>query len=126
MDGYSRAGDGPVAGEHVVGAAFVGGLAVGHRADDGDLVGDLGGFLQVLAELDARDRGVDGAEGAAVFGGGEGFRVEGFLVGHAAGQEDVDDALATPFVGVVDFLVAAGLGAQELGQVSPRPPIRPT
>ena len=51
-EGEGRAG--PVAGEHVVRAALVGGLAVRHRADDGDLVGDLGGLGEALAELTRR------------------------------------------------------------------------
>ena len=116
MDGYSSAGRRAVAGEHVVRAALVGGLAVGHRADERDLVGDLRGFLHELAELDAGDFRVDGSERPAVFGGGEGLGIEGFLVGEAAGEEDVDDALGDGVVLAVGLGVAERLVAEELRQ----------
>ena len=51
MLGYCERRAGAVAREHVVRAALVGRLAVRHRADDRQLVGDLGGLRQRLAEL---------------------------------------------------------------------------
>ena len=84
---------GPVAGEHVVRAALVGGLAVRHRAADGDLVGDLGRVLEQFVEEHAVELGRDRAQLAAVLDRGERLGIEGVLMGHAAGQEDVDDRL---------------------------------
>jgi hypothetical protein len=107
---------GAVAGEHVVGAALVGGLAVRHAADHGDLVGDVCRFLHELAELDAGDLRIDGSERAAVFGGCEGFRIEGFLVGEAAGEEDVDHAFRDGRVFRELLHRRAGAGAEELRQ----------
>jgi hypothetical protein len=107
---------GAVAREHVVGAAFVGGFAMGHAADDHEFVGDLGRILPEFTELDAFDIGIDGTEGPAVFGRGEGFRVEAFLVGHAAGKEDVDDAFRFSFDGVVVLEVGTRLHAEEVSK----------
>ena len=60
---------GTVAGEHIVGSAFVGGFAVSHRTTYGDFVRNLRGMLEVFAEMDAWDLGFDALERAAVLEG---------------------------------------------------------
>lgn len=89
--GILQGGGGAVAGEHVVGAALVGCFSVSHRADDGELVGNFGKLRDFFAKADSGESCLDGAEGAAIFGGGVGLRIEGLLMSHAAGEEDVDD-----------------------------------
>ena len=80
-----------VAGEHVVRAALVRRFAVRHRADDGELVGDLRGFFEILRELHAGDRRVHGAERPAIFDRREVLRIPSFLMRAAAGEIDVDE-----------------------------------
>ncbi len=81
-----------IAGEHVVRAALVGGLAVRHRAADRDLVRNLGGVLQMFVDPHAGDVRFNAAEWAAIFDGGEWLGIPAFLVRHATGHENVNDA----------------------------------
>ena len=46
-----------------------------------------------FAKADAGKSGLDGAKGAAILGRGVGLGVERFLMGHPAGEENVDDRL---------------------------------
>ena len=94
---------GAVAGEHVVRAALVGCLAVGHRAADGDLVRDLGGLFERLAEAHPRKLGGDVPAWPAILERGVRLGVERLLVCHAAGQENMDDRLGLPFLAFVVF-----------------------
>ena len=89
----------PIAREHVVRAALVGRLAVGHRAADREFVGDLGRMREQFTKSYAGQNRVDAAQGAAVFDRRVGLGVERFLVGVAAGQVDVDDRLGDAFLG---------------------------
>ena len=84
-------GGGRVAGVEVVGSLLVVGDLADDGADDGELVGDFGEAGEVFAE-DLAGFGFHDAEAAAVFGGGLGLGVPGFLLGHAAGKVEVDDA----------------------------------
>jgi hypothetical protein len=86
-------------------AALVGGLAVGHRADDGQVIGDLRGVLEELRKLHAGNGGIHRAERPAVFDRGERLGVPGFLMGAAAGQEDVNQILR----GCLDWRGCSGL-----------------
>ena len=103
-----------VTGEHVVSSAFVGGLSVGHRADDRDFVSDFRALLHVLGELHAGDVRVDGAERSAVLDWGERLRVPHFLVGCSTGQVDVNDGVC-----LRDELLFSGFCA-ELHEVAQR------
>ena len=69
----------------------MGGLTVGHGPADGDLVGDPGGLLEVLAQLHPFDLGIDPAHLTPVVNGSQWLGIEGVLVGHATGQEDVNE-----------------------------------
>lgn len=69
--------------------------------------------------MHAGDLRVDGAEGAAVFGRGEGLGIEGFLVRDAAGEENVDDALGDGFVRAVSFRGSCGACAEKLREGKP-------
>ncbi len=89
LDGRALA----VAGVHRVGGPAVVRFLAGDRADDRQLVGDLGELPEVLVEDDAGQLRLGDAERAAVLQRGVGLRVPRFLVGHAAGQDDLDDAL---------------------------------
>ncbi len=80
------------------------GDAAGDGTDDGDLVGDGGGFCEVFAKNNSGDGCFGDAEGAAIFDGGVGLGVEGFLVGEAAGKDDLDDV----FGGAVGTFGGAG------------------
>jgi hypothetical protein len=91
--GEHQRGAGPVPGEHVVGTTLVGRFAVGHRADDSDLVGDLGRLWQEFAELLPADFGVDRAKLASILDGCVRLGVERLLRRHTPREEDVDDAL---------------------------------
>ena len=86
----------PVAGEHVVGATFMGRLAMRHRSHDGDLVSDLGRLAEQFVELDARKFRVDRLHVAAVFGRRERLGVECLLLRPPTRQPYVDDALRLP------------------------------
>ena len=97
----------PVTGEHRVRAAFVGGLAMGHGPDDGDLVGDLRSCFQVLRKINAVEAGFDAVERAAVFDRGGHLGVEGFLVRHATRQVDVDNRLGLAHAGGERFTLGA-------------------
>ena len=115
---------GPVAGEHVVRAALVGRLAVRHRADDGDLVGDLRPSCgSVSLKTTPASLVCDRAQLAAVLDRGVRLGVERLLVGHAAGQEDVDDALGLGLDDVVVLLLGLGLlERKKSASVRPSPP----
>ena len=78
------------------GEAVVGDFA-DYGADYGDLVGDLGEAGEVFAEGFA-GFGFDDAERPAVFAGGLGLGVPGFLLRHAAGKVEVDDAFGAAFL----------------------------
>ena len=97
-------------------AALVGRFAVGHRADDGDLVGHRGGFFHELTELNTGDFRIDRTKGPAVLRGRERFGIERLLMRQSAGQEDVDHPLGDPFFGFVEFLRRARLLLQESRQ----------
>ena len=95
---------------------------MGHRTHDGNLVGHLGRFFHNLAVAYARKLGADIAELAAVGQGSVGLGVEGVLMRHAAGKEDVDDALGRTFLALVELLVGAcGLNTKVIieGQAQP-------
>ena len=111
LDGRRRT----IAGEHVVRAAFVRCFAVRHRADDGELVGDLRGLLEVLRELHAGDRRVHCSERAAIFDRCKVLRIPRFLMGAAAGQVDVDERLG-------GRRKCVGLVGAELEEVAHRQP----
>ena len=98
-----------VAGEHVVGSAFVGSLAVGHGPDDGELVCDFGQLRDFFAKTDAGEGGLDRAIGATILGRSEGFGVEGLLMRHSAWQEDIDDGGGYGLVQIVVLEGCSGL-----------------
>ena len=66
-------------------------------------------------------RGVDGSERPAIFGGRVGFRVERFLMGETAGQENLDDSLRHRFVSGVGLGCSKCLIPKELRQREPEP-----
>ena len=80
-----------VAGVHVVDAVGVAGRLRLHAANHGELVGDLGHFGKVLADLEAVHLGGDGAEGTA--GGAPGLHVEGVQLAGSAIHPEQDAAL---------------------------------
>ena len=102
---------GAISGEHVVGAAFVGGFAMGHRADDGDLVRDVGGCFEMFAEDFAGDARLDRPERPAIFDRGVGLGIERFLRSDPAGQKNVDDRFCLAFFcrREIDFGQISGL-----------------
>ena len=84
-------GTGSVAGEHVVRAAFVSRLTMRHRADDGQLVGDVGRLDERVAkQLTANLRG-DLLHLTSVFNRSVRLGIERFLMSHPTGQVDVND-----------------------------------
>ena len=62
-----------MAGQHVVAAGRVGVVVAGHRPQDADLVGHLGGARHQFADLQARHAGGDGFEFPADSGGAFGL-----------------------------------------------------
>jgi hypothetical protein len=111
--GVKNRGSGEIAGEHLVSGLGVIGNAAGDRADDGDLVRDLGGAGEVLTEDDAGDFCLDDAERATIFDGSFGLGIPGFLMGETAGEDDLDDALSLTlraFAGVGGGANHAGAG----------------
>ena len=76
---------GTVTGEHIVGSAFVGGFAVSHRTTYGDFVRNLGGVLEVFAEMDAGILVLMLLNGPR-YSGSVGLGVPGFLVSHPPGR----------------------------------------
>ena len=87
-------------------------LAVGDAADDGELVHDLGGQGQVLADVNAGDAGGDGVELAAKLAGRVGLRVPGLVLRRAAALvEDDDGVLALGGTGL-----GLRLGAEKIGK----------
>lgn len=109
-----------IASEHVVGASLVSRFSVSHGADDGHLVGDLGGVGHLLAELDAFDRGVDGIVGATVFGRRVRLRIPGLVLCHATGEENLNDRLCHSFTGFVVLLGGLGFHLEKLGEGQPK------
>ena len=65
----------------------------GHRADDTEAMGNLGGVGERLAEMSSRNPGGDGAERVADLRRGVGLGVEGFVLWGASGQKDEDAGL---------------------------------
>ena len=97
-------------------------VAVGHAADERELVGLLGQLGKQAAELESRHIGGDhGREVAHVVAAGVRLGVPGVDVRHAAPQEDLDHRFGldpgTPAAG----RRLAGSAAQIAGQVD-RPP----
>ena len=85
-----------VAGVEVIRCLLVIGDLAGDGADDGEFVGDLGEAGEIFAE-DLAGVGFGHTKSAAIFGGGFGFGVPGFLLGHAAGEVEMDDAFGFAF-----------------------------
>ena len=85
---------GLVAGQHPLRAHAVAGVGVVRRADDGELVHDLGLLRQVLADLDAGHVGGDRLELAAELGRGVRLEIVHVDVAGPAGLPDQDDRLA--------------------------------
>ena len=108
---------GSVAGEHVVSAALVRRLAMRDGADHRDLVEDLGDVREALADILAGDA-FDRCKRATIFRRGEGFRVPGLMLRHAAGQVDVNDGGGDGLEGFHrgHFELLRGLQLQELRQ----------
>ena len=77
------------AGLHVVG------VVVTHRANHGQLIGDLGTLGQQFTKLNARDLCADGAEFTAHLRGSGWLGVKGFLLRVTAMQKEHDDPLGT-------------------------------
>jgi hypothetical protein len=75
----------------------VGGFTVCHSAADGDLVHDLSGLLEVFAQLNTFNLGVDITDFTAVFDRGQWLWVEAVLMSHATGQVDVDEGFGFAF-----------------------------
>ena len=105
-----------VAGVHGVTRPAVIRLLAGDGADDGQLVGDLGQVAKVFIQDDAGQFRLGHAERAAILQRGVGLGVPRFLVGHAAGQDDLDDALGRAFLALVVLLVGPGLHLEEVAQ----------
>ena len=82
-----------LAGERPVDGGEVVPLAVGHRADDGELPGPLCQAGQVLAEADAGGGGADWLELAADPLGGVGLQVERVVLADSAAEQDNDHRL---------------------------------
>ena len=97
-------------------AALVRGLAVGHRADDRDFVGHLRHMWQGFGKQLAGNLGFHRAERPAVFQRRERLRVEGLLVGHSTGQEDMDDTLRFWGGGALGLFCAGCFRCQKIGQ----------
>ena len=79
---------GDIAGVELIGRALVVAFLVGHRADEGDVVHDLGGLVPALGDRDAGDGRLDGLGLAAVRGARLG--VEGLELAGAAGHPEQD------------------------------------
>ena len=116
----------PIAGEHIVGATLVGGLTMGHRAADGELVGHLSGVGEKLTHANTRHVRLDASQRPAVLDGRKRLGVERLLVGHATREEDADHRLRRPLVtGVVLDVAACLLHAEEITEGEPQPPDHP-
>ena len=81
----ARGGAGAIARKHVVSTTLVGGFSVCHRTAYGNFVGNFGGVLEVLTEVNARYLGLDALEGSAVLKWGVGLGVPGLLMSHSTG-----------------------------------------
>ena len=73
------------------------GFAMGHRANNTNLIGDFCGLVEVLGKVNAFDAGFDGAERSAIFDGSKNFGIERFLRCDASGKKDVNDRLGDRF-----------------------------
>ena len=94
---------GPPAGEHVVRAARVVRLAVGHRTHHAKPVGDLRRLLERFRKIDAVQLRLHRAQRAAVFNRRQKLRIKRFLRRNAAREKDIDHRLRP------------GLGGDRLG-----------
>ena len=77
----------------------------------------------MLAKAQPRHLGLNAAQRTAVFLGGKGFGIEGFLMGDATGQKDVNDRLGLPFLGGKEFLI--GLQPEKVTQGQSQSPNHP-
>ena len=109
---------GAIAGEHVVRAALVGRFAMAHRADDAQLVGHAGRFRPHFAKNLARQLGLYNPERAAILQRGIGLGVERLLLGHSAGQKNMQDALGSRRLNRSGRRVLGGLGLFPMQQVA--------
>ena len=107
---------GAITREHVVRAPLVRGLAMGHRANHRQLVGELGGLGKRLTEPFALNLARDRAHVAAVLDGSERFGIKRFLVGDPAGEEDVNHRVGFGRDRRVILEVRPGLEPQDVGQ----------
>ena len=82
-----------VAGEHVMRATLMGGFTMGHAADHRQLVHDFGDVLELLAHIFSRNGGFNWRVRTTVVRAGEGLRIPGLMLSHAAGQVDVNDGV---------------------------------
>ena len=117
----NESGTGSISREHVVRAALVRRLAVRHRADDRQLVGNLSGLGERLAELLPVDLRGDRGDLTAVLDRRVRLRVERLLVGDAAWQEDMDDRVGPGLDGFVALLIAASAEPEVVAQGQPEP-----
>jgi hypothetical protein len=115
---------GLVAGEHIVRAALVSRFAMRHRADDGDLVGDLRRLRQRFAKHFARRLGGDRPHVATIFQRRVRLRIERLLMGDAAGQVDMNHTLGLGLEELIVLLFGAGFAEAEV--VRPTPVSAPT
>ena len=96
---------------HVVRTTLVRRLAMGHGANDRQLVRHLGGVLKVLREP-LTGVGLHRAQRTAIFGRREIFRIPCLLMGRAAGQINIDDVLGLAglaLLGYVTPILTSGL-----------------
>jgi hypothetical protein len=94
----------------------VGGFSVSHGTANGDFVGNFGGVLEILAEMNAWYLGLDALEGPAVLEGGVGFGVPGFLMSHSTGKINVNHAFGRALLGLVKLLGTMRFYLQEIGK----------
>ena len=104
---------GGVAGHHLIDRGGVVEEAVGrvaHRPDHGELVVNLGELRKDLGEVDSRDFGRDGLEGAPNIVGHVFLRVPEIKMAWPALKVDHDDALGFSPAGSAGFLFLFGEG----------------
>lgn len=107
---------GAVASEHVMSASLMRSLTMGHGSNDADFIEDLGDMGKLLTDVFASHT-FDWTEGTAVVWGCVWLGVPGFMLGHAAGQIDMDDGGSDCFVSLHRWHVdGCGLKLQQLGQ----------
>ena len=88
---------GAIASEHVVRAAIMVGLAVGHGANNSDLVRNLGRVRHQLGEVNAAQLRLHRAERASIFNRREQLGVKRFLRRHASRQVNLNNGLRGRF-----------------------------